>query len=211
MSGYGDILTLCSVCGFSVPMKEVFSPSDPFSKYHGLVVCRECYLPTNDQKKPYTVIDKPRINPKLYRSYKYPDNYRYSEVDTGRLPSAPRDIRISINSSGGLLLRWEGPLDPAGGVISYRIVRAFPQLGVETTLSGYEGAGAAWFKDTSADVEIEYSYTVYASNSYGEGPASLPAYWPIQQVNQGIIYILDGDDVAILDGNGDYILDGAST
>lgn len=194
-----------------MPMKDVFIVEDPFNKYFGLVTCHECFLPTNDQKKPYDVVDIPNIDVRKYRKRVFPDSFRYSEVNTGRVPSPPLNVRIQQNyQDGGLKLYWDAPDDTAGGVTSYRVTRASPQLGFYNNITSYSGLGSPYIKDLTATVTSEYSYVVYASNTYGESNGSDPAFWPNKRVNIGVSYVLDGLTDVILDGDNSAVLDGAS-
>ncbi len=209
MSGPDDILTICQICSLQMPMKDVFIVEDPFNKYFGLVTCYECFLPTNDQKKSYDVVDIPNIDVRKYRKRVFPDSFIYSEVNVGRAPSAPLNVRIQQNyQDGGLKLYWDPPDDTAGGITSYRVVRASPQFAAELTQTGYTGHGACWFKDLTADIDLDYSYRVYASNEYGESTASEYAFWR-QRLNADVYgYLGTGDGDTLVTGDGDYLIIG---
>jgi hypothetical protein len=102
---------------------------------------------------------------------------------------------------------WEGPESiGSSAIISYKIYRSVPQLGLEVLIEAATDSGITYYRDDTADVSGEYSYVIAATNGHGTGPNSLPGYYPAVRVDVGVIYLVDENGNYITDENGNYLV-----
>ncbi len=209
-NGPGYRLTFCDLCGAQKYVKDIKPITEKFSIYFGKLSCRDCYIPINPQQVPFVVTDKIRVNPKTVRTERIgPD---VIPPDADQLPGPPTNIRIQYDFWNECLrLDWDAPIFPGSGAIQgYKITRAEPQLAFHQTIEANTGINAPYYIDTTADSLLEYTYVIYAINSVGTGTASAYAYWPVDNSQEGVSYIADGNGFTLQDGDGNYIEDGAS-
>lgn len=196
---------ICDVCGRKLYAKDVVQIKDRWNYQNNLVVCREDADRVNDQVKPITTHEKPVSDPDNIRIELDPT---FVTVNTdSRAPGIPYNIRGYIDSLTGYLnLVWNAPDDPGtSGILYFTLRRADPQLGTYTTL-GNTTDGSPYYADSSATISTAYTYIISATNSYGTGSYSTPFYWPTQQVNSDINYlVVSQDDTEITMGDGTYI------
>lgn len=203
-------LTFCDLCGSQQFVKDVRLITDRYSKYYNKLSCHSCYQPVNPQQYPFRVVDKIKVNPRYTRNERLGADLVSETQD--QLPGAPTNIRIQYDYWNECLrLDWDAPNQQgSSAIIGYKITRAEPQGAYYWTLSENTGISSPYYKDLTADSTIEYSYIIYAINSFGTGAIGGIGYWPEKLVSEGLSYVFDGDFNTILDGNGDAILDGAS-
>ncbi len=208
-----DLNTVCDVCGQVTKQSKVHKVRDRFSTQFGLVVCRKCLDKVNAQARVSSAHETPLANPELVRSYPtitYPLN-----ENSDRVPSAPERVEayaLGITSPY-VYLKWLGcEGNGSDRIIGYKITRAEPQLAYQFTIEADTGTPEPYYIDLTADVDVEYTYTVSAINAYGLGAESEICYYPTNRANSDILsglaaYLLESTTgYALRTGDGEYII-----
>jgi hypothetical protein len=186
----------CDVCHGWFYRYQVVRVTNKYSTQHGMVVCQRDFDEINEQSLPNRIREGKVPSPELLRPKR--DPIFATNPNDDRLPSAPRLGQTRVNPLDDYIdLYWQGPEDPgSSAIIGYIIARANPQLAnyiiVETMTTN-----PTYYTDTSADVNMEYSYKVAAYNGFGTGPYSEEFFWPVKRVPFDIVYlgINNGTDV----------------
>lgn len=176
--GSGYIWVVCDICGKEYRRKDTVLVNDPFNTQHGLVVCKWDLDQRNDQALPNRIRESVVPAPELIRVEK-PDQFVTNDNDD-TVPTAPRNLVATLSPIEDIIaLYWDGPEDPgSSGIIGYEIIRTVP-LGSPVTIESQTATSATYYEDLTGDVDETYEYTVAAINSFGKGPASNIAYYPI--------------------------------
>lgn len=207
-SGYNFVI--CDICGKKLRSKDAQLVTAKYSPFKGLLVCADCVDEKNNKDRPYIPRVERPLNPRHIRQEQQ-DQY-VDNTNSDRLSGAPKNLVATRDSMGeGIQLTWDGPDNPGTGRITgYQVTRANPQFAYDFIIEVNTDSPATYYLDTEADLTEEYTYTVAAVTDVGVGARSDYGFYPAQTVSSYIIYIMDGNNLVIQDGNGEYLLDGAS-
>lgn len=88
---------------------------------------------------------------------------------TAAAPGIPQQLRLTVDSSTALSLRWSFPLNDGGlPITGYRLYRMAP--GGSFQLVGSLTANVFSYSDTGLSTGVEYCYQLTARNSIGDSP-----------------------------------------
>ena len=178
---------ICDVCGFKFRKNELTLVKDKFNLQNRLLVC-----------KADLDVAQPQLRPFKAREYKAPRITRpeqssptIANPNDDTLPSAPVLLQAVMDPLTNVIdLIWQGPESGGSSAITgYAVYQSYPQLaspGLIATTSN----GTPFYQDTVSDITQQYSYQVAAINGFGQGPLSNIAYWPFQNVNLSVQYII---------------------
>ncbi len=184
---------ICDQCGQEYRLKDVTKVTNKYNRQYGLIVCRSCKDLPNDQDRPITGKEIITSQPEMVRPRQEPTYVTNANDD--RAPSAPTITKI-VAVDGVVTLYWDGPSDPgSSGITGYAIVRANPQLGIESTVTSDTGASHLWYADSSATLTTDYTYRVAAINSFGTGTYSDYGFYPTKNVPADIVYLTTGGTI----------------
>lgn len=200
--GPGYVYVICDICGKKVRQKDTRLVQDKYNLQNNLIVCNADYDKPNPQLRPIFIKERIVPDPQYLRS-EATDQY-VTNAHSSRAPSAPRNLRASLSPiDDTVVLYWEGPSDLGTDPVSYTITRANPQLTFQYTID--TDIEPTFYEDTSADITIQYSYVVYAVNSFGVAASNI-AYYPSQLVIDGLTaYLTTGADEVLRTGSDVYI------
>lgn len=169
---------ICDVCGFKFHRKDTIKVSDIYNKQYGLIVCKNDYDKTNEQDRPFKVSETIITATDFIRD-RSSETFVSNENDD-RVPGKPLNGQCIANPVSPYIdLYWDAPFDNgSSAIIGYIIKRAEPQLSTLTIIQSDTGSSSAYYSDTDADIDSEYSYSVAAFNSFGIGAYSDEFFWP---------------------------------
>ena len=198
---------ICDSCGAKVHQSETILVNDKYSLQNGLVICT---IHLNDREygmRPVNTNETITSTPRYVRSESSDRFITNSNDDT--VPTAPRNVRPQASTIGSYVdIYWDGPESiGSSAIVSYKIYRSVPQLGTESLLIAATSSGSTYYRDETADISLEYSYVIAATNGYGTGPNSQPGYYPAIRVAPSVVYIRDESDNYIIDENGNYLVE----
>lgn len=202
--GAEGMYLICDSCGRKVHQRDTILVNDKFSLQNGLVICK---IHLNDREYGLRPVDTSETitgNPKYVRSESSDTFITNPNDDT--VPTAPRNVRPVASPIGSYIdIYWEGPEAIGSSAIEgYSIYRYFPQLGGPELLTS--NSPATYYRDEDADITLEYTYTVAATNGFGTGPQSAPGYYPAIKVETEFTYLTDENDKVLEDENGNYLV-----
>jgi hypothetical protein len=201
-----DMYVICDSCGAKVHRSKTTLVNDRYSLQNGLVVCTSHLNEREYGMRPINTNETITSAPKYVRSESSDRFIVNANDDT--VPTAPRNVRPQASTIGSYVdIYWEGPESIGSSAIeSYTVYRSEPQLGPATPL--VTGSPTTYYRDTDADVSGEYSYTVTATNGFGTSAHSAIAFYPTLRVDDfDVIYLIDENNRAIIDENGNYLVE----
>lgn len=180
--GIDHRLIICDVCGFKFRVKDVTKVVDRYNPQNNMIVCHEDLDKLNPQFIPFKLpLEKLLTNPSMVRPEAEQLNYASNPL-ADQLPSAPRNLVANLDPlNNQIYLTWDGPLNVGSSpLLGYIITRAEPQQAYYFTIESNTNSPAAYYLDTSADVNSEYTYKIAAISNLGTGSYSNIAFWPIE-------------------------------
>jgi len=198
-SGY--MYTICDLCGRKRHQKDTLIVSDIYDRHNGLLICKEHKDQPAPGVRPLKILETITSTPKYVRR-ENTDRFVVNANDD-RLPGKPREVRPQASTLGSYVdVYWTGPDDVgSSAIIGYQVTQYSPQLGNPIVVAANTSDPAGYFRDTTANVNSEYSYTIAAINSFGTGPESEPGYYPHLRVDTSIVY-LSASQGSVLIANG---------
>lgn len=185
--GGGYNYVICDVCGCKVRQKDTVLITDKFNTLYGMVVCRDDADRTNAQSRPFSVNERIVSNPKLLRP-EGTDRF-VPNANDDRVPSPPKNLVTTVSYyDDKVRLTWEGSDDcGSSGILYYTVYRAEPQLAYHFFLANVASNS---YIDVTSDTSSLYTYHVVAVNSFGSSVQSNTAYFPTEQVDISINYLV---------------------
>lgn len=207
--GIGNRLIICAVCGFKFRVKQTDRIEDKYNLLNKMIVCRACNEKANPQFYPFKLpVEKLLSDP----TYVHPESeiITYAPNPGTILPSAPKNLQAHLDPlSNQIYLIWEGSENMGSQpILGYIIKRADPQFANLLVINANTQTPASYYLDTTADVNLRYTYQVATITAVGVSPYSNYAYWTMLVEDLSLPYIAaDNQDILMTD-DGYYILEG---